>query len=492
VLPDDINAATVPAAADARRDRSHGHRPRQLRRRGSIYSWLAAITEIELDVETGVIDVIDLVAVTDCGTVIHPRSLGGQCYGGIIQGMGMAMSQRWVFDPQYGVPFANRLYTAGRRRSWTSRRYEWDAVGIPDPTARRREGHRRAVRGRGVGDDDHRDRGRHGRPLPLQDAAHTGHDPRRARGTSASVWSTRPARRLGRPRNGHDQRHDSGVRPLAADVEEDAVALLSEHGSQAWVLAGGLDTFDWLKDRIKRPRVVVDLGGVAEMRGIRELQGGIEIGAMTTLTEIVNAPADPRASTRCSHGRGAVATPQIRNQGTLGGNVSQDTRCWYYRSGWPCYRAGGNTCYASTRRGAMNREHAIMGRNRCVAVNPSDTAPALVALDAKMIVENRRRPSTYDAEDFFIGPSIDITRMTVMKPGRPAHPGLPAAVLGQLAVLLREGPGPWLVGLPARERGGRVPDVRQHHRAGANRGERRGAVPGATRGGRAARRRHDG
>jgi xanthine dehydrogenase YagS FAD-binding subunit len=96
--------------------------------------------------------------------------------------------------------------------------------------------------------------------------------------------------------------------------------------------------------------------------------------------------------------------------------VSQDTRCWYYRSGWPCYRAGGNTCYASAPR-AMNREHAIMGRNRCVAVNPSDTAPALVALDAKMIVENRRRPSTYDAEDFFIGPSIDITRMTVMEPG---------------------------------------------------------------------------
>ena len=65
-----------------------------------------------LDVATGVVDVIDLVAVTDCGTVIHPRSLGAQCFGGSVQGMGLAMSQRWVFDPQYGVPFANRLYTA--------------------------------------------------------------------------------------------------------------------------------------------------------------------------------------------------------------------------------------------------------------------------------------------------------------------------------------------------------------------------------------------
>jgi xanthine dehydrogenase YagS FAD-binding subunit len=197
---------------------------------------------------------------------------------------------------------------------------------------------------------------------------------------------------------------------------EDAVALLSEHGSDAWVLAGGLDTFDWLKDRIKRPRVVVDLGGIDEMRGIRDAQGGIEIGAMTPLTDIVNhqriRSEYPLLSTAAEH----VATPQIRNQGTLGGNVSQDTRCWYYRSGWPCYRAGGNTCYASAPQ-AMNREHCIMGRSRCVAVNPSDTAPALVALDAKMIVQDRRRPSTHDAEDFFIGPSIDITRMTVMEPG---------------------------------------------------------------------------
>ena len=79
-----------------------------------------------------------------------------------------------------------------------------------------------------------------------------------------------------------------------------------------------------------------------------------------------------------------VATPQIRNQGTLGGNVAQDTRCWYYRSGWPCYRAGGNTCYAAAPQ-AMNREHCIMGRSRCVAVNPSDTAPALIAVGAMMM-----------------------------------------------------------------------------------------------------------
>ena len=111
-----------------------------------------------------------------------------------------------------------------------------------------------------------------------------------------------------------------------------------------------------------------------------------------------------------------MASPQIRNQGTLGGNVSQDTRCWYYRSGWTCYRAGGNICYADTPT-AINREHALFDANRCVAVNPSDTAPALVALDAQMVIRNSGGERVVPAEEFFIGPSIDITRMTVMEPG---------------------------------------------------------------------------
>jgi xanthine dehydrogenase YagS FAD-binding subunit len=197
---------------------------------------------------------------------------------------------------------------------------------------------------------------------------------------------------------------------------EDAVDILRDAGDEAWVLAGGLDTFDWLKDRIKRPRVVVDIGGIQEIRGIREAEaGGLEIGAITTLTEVANHQRVRSEFGLLATAAEHVATPQIRNQGTLGGNVSQDTRCWYYRSGWPCYRAGGNICYASAPL-AMNREHAIMGRSRCVAVNPSDTAPALIALDARMVVQSPRR-RLYDAEDFFIGPSVDITRMNVLEPG---------------------------------------------------------------------------
>jgi xanthine dehydrogenase YagS FAD-binding subunit len=196
----------------------------------------------------------------------------------------------------------------------------------------------------------------------------------------------------------------------------DAVALLAQHGPDAWVLAGGQDSFDWLKDRIKRPKVVIDLSQVGELRGVRDFNGGVEIGATTTLTEVVGHPLVRQRFRMLSEAAEVVASPQIRNQGTIGGNLSQDTRCWYYRSGFPCYRAGGNICYADTPT-AINREHAILGADRCVAVSPSDTAPVMVALDAKMVIRDSRGERTVNAEDYFIGPGIDITRMNVLKPG---------------------------------------------------------------------------
>ncbi|MBV8730655.1 MAG: xanthine dehydrogenase family protein subunit M [Acidobacteriia bacterium] len=197
---------------------------------------------------------------------------------------------------------------------------------------------------------------------------------------------------------------------------EDALGLLHRYGKEAWVMGGGLDTFDWLKDRIKRPSAVVDLSQVKELTGIRALEGGVEIGAMTTLTDVVRHPLIREKYSILSTGAEAAASPQIRNQGTIGGNVSQDTRCWYYRGGWKCYRAGGNICFADTPT-AINREHAILGADRCVAVNPSDTAPALIALAAKMVIRNSRGERVVNAEDYFIGPGTDITRMTILRPG---------------------------------------------------------------------------
>src|SRR5882762_4838806 len=198
---------------------------------------------------------------------------------------------------------------------------------------------------------------------------------------------------------------------------EDTLALLDQYDKDAWVLAGGLDTFDWFKDRNKRRKVVVDLSGVPALRGVKKAaDGGIEIGSSTTLTDVAGNPLVKDNYKLLMQAAALVASPQIRNQGTLGGNVSQDTRCWYYRSGWTCYRAGGNICYADTPT-AINREHAILEADRCVAVSPSDTAPALIALDAKMVIRSRSGERVVDADRYFVGPAIDITRMTVLRPG---------------------------------------------------------------------------
>jgi xanthine dehydrogenase YagS FAD-binding subunit len=197
---------------------------------------------------------------------------------------------------------------------------------------------------------------------------------------------------------------------------DEAADLTRDLGDDAWVMAGGMDSFDWLKDRTKRTEALVDLSQVDELTGIREVDGGLEIGAMTTLTDVAEHSAVRDRYGLLAEAASLVASPQIRNQGTLGGNVSQDTRCWYYRSGWTCYRAGGNTCYADTP-SAVNREHAILHASRCVAVSPSDTAPALVALDAQMVIRRGDRERVVDAMDYFVGPDLDIERMTVLEPG---------------------------------------------------------------------------
>ncbi len=197
---------------------------------------------------------------------------------------------------------------------------------------------------------------------------------------------------------------------------EDAISLAGTLAERGWLVGGGQDTYGWIKDRAKRPEALIDLNGIESMRGIRETADGIEIGALVTLTELANNALIKERYSLLSSAAGRVASPQIRNIGTLGGNVAQDVRCWYYRRGLNCYRAGGNLCYADTPEG-QNREHALFGASRCVAVTPSDTAPALVALEAQMVIRNASGERVVAAEDFFIGPDVDIRHTTVLRAG---------------------------------------------------------------------------
>lgn len=195
---------------------------------------------------------------------------------------------------------------------------------------------------------------------------------------------------------------------------DDALNLVDELGADGWLLGGGQDTYGWLKDRAKQPKAMIDLNGVEALQGIRETSDGVEIGATTTLRDIIRNERIGRDFELLSLAAGRVASPQIRNVGTLGGNVSQDARCWYYRRGLNCYRAGGNTCYADSPEG-MNREHAVFAASRCVAVSPSDTATALVALEAEMVVASLGGERVLPAEKFFVGPDTHITQMTSLK-----------------------------------------------------------------------------
>ena len=233
---------------------------------------------------------------------------------------------------------------------------------------------------------------------------------------------------------------------------EDAVRLMREHGDEGWVLAGGLDTFDWFKDRIKRPTAVIDLGAVDAIRGISGgADGGLDIGAMTSLTEIAENADVMSRYPLLAEAAGLVATPQIRNQGTLGGNIVQDTRCWYYRSGWPCYRAGGNVCYAATSQ-SMNREHCSHGREPLRRGEPVRHGPGACRAGRRDGGRQHLRRAHLRRSRLLHRTGHRHRAHDGAQARRPAHPRHPSGPVAERALVLREDPGPQVVGLLAGQR----------------------------------------
>ena len=156
-----------------------------------------------------------------------------------------------------------------------------------------------------------------------------------------------------------------------------------------WLVGGGQDTYGWLKDRAKSADALIDLSAIESLRGIRETADGIEIGALTTLTEVATSDLIRGGYSLLADAASVVASPQIRNIGTLGGNVSQDVRCWSIGEGCPV-TGRRKPVHADTPQG-MNREHALFDQSRCVAARASDTAPALVARRLNGDSESQRR-----------------------------------------------------------------------------------------------------
>jgi xanthine dehydrogenase YagS FAD-binding subunit len=195
----------------------------------------------------------------------------------------------------------------------------------------------------------------------------------------------------------------------------EALGLLDRYGGDAWKLAGGNDSLDWFKARLKRPRAVIDLTSIEGLAGIRTTAGGVEIGATTTLSALARDPLVRARFRLLADAALRVASPQIRNSGTIGGNIAQHARCLYYRSGLPCLRAGGERCFAQNQ-DSVTREHALFDIGRCLAVNPSDVAPALAALDARMVLRSSAGVRIVDADEFFVGVRTDVTSLNCIRP----------------------------------------------------------------------------
>jgi xanthine dehydrogenase YagS FAD-binding subunit len=200
---------------------------------------------------------------------------------------------------------------------------------------------------------------------------------------------------------------------------------------EALIHAGGTDLLGCLRDNVFEAKRLVSLGQIKELRGIRERKdGGLRIGALTTITEVANSRIVKNRYPALARAALEVASPQLRNQGTIGGNLCQKPRCWYYRGEFHCFRKGGNKCYAQD---GENQYHCLFGSGRvCYIVHPSDTAPAFVAYGASVRVAGPKGTRLIPVEKLYVLPQENVEKETVLTFGEilteillpPAGPGL--------------------------------------------------------------------
>jgi xanthine dehydrogenase YagS FAD-binding subunit len=179
--------------------------------------------------------------------------------------------------------------------------------------------------------------------------------------------------------------------------------------------AGGTDLLGCLRDEIISVDRVVSISGLKELKGISSrADGGLKIGALTVLADIAANPLVLDRYPVLAQAAASVGTPQIREQGTIGGNLCQRPRCWYFRGELQCLKKGGSTCYAYS---GENQYHAILGAGPCFAVHPSDVAVAFVALQAQITIAGSASTRTVKAEEFFVGPGKSVVKENILLPG---------------------------------------------------------------------------
>jgi len=194
---------------------------------------------------------------------------------------------------------------------------------------------------------------------------------------------------------------------------EQVTAVLSEKKEKSHILAGGTDLLGEIKDEVIEPKVVVNLKSIPNLSYIRKQKDGVYIGAMTSLAELAENPLIENDYPGLHEAADSVATPQLRNIGTVGGNLCQRPRCWYYRDPQvKCRKKGGSKCFAFRGR---NKYHAIFGGGQCHIVHPSDLAPSLVSLEAEISIVSPKGEKTIPLADFYILPKVNVRRENILE-----------------------------------------------------------------------------
>ncbi len=187
-----------------------------------------------------------------------------------------------------------------------------------------------------------------------------------------------------------------------------------DHG--AVIKAGGVDLLDLMKEGIVSPPKLVNIRNIGELRGMEVTEKGLRLGPLVTLSEIAEHPAIQRNYAALSDAAGHAATPQVRNMATLGGNLMQRPRCWYFRSAeFDCRKKGSSdTCHAIA---GENQYHAIMNNQTCASVHPSSTAVPLLAMNAEVELTSKQGRRTVPMTEFYVPPEKSLLNETAIRPG---------------------------------------------------------------------------
>jgi xanthine dehydrogenase YagS FAD-binding subunit len=192
-------------------------------------------------------------------------------------------------------------------------------------------------------------------------------------------------------------------------------AAIKALGTRGSVLhAGGTDLLGCLRDQVISAERVVSISGIKELKGVTNRpDGGLAIGALTTIAEIAGHATIREKYTVLAQAAAEIASPQLRNQGTIGGNLCQRPRCWYFRGNFRCARKAGDICYAI---GGEHQYHAVYGGGPCFFVHPSDGAVALAALQAQLVIFGPAGSRVIRIEDFFVGPDKSVLKENILAP----------------------------------------------------------------------------